>query len=117
MVGQTAMLADESPPRHRNLIFAANAIVLTVAGSVGALTAAIPDLLQTKYGLRALASYRAIFAFGSVMSFLYFVTLLFFREHKTEPRKSLGENEPIAVKNTVRGALIPERSRPEEITS
>ena len=111
MVGQTAMLADESPPRHRNMIFAVNAIVLTIAGSLGALMAVIPDVLQKGYELQELDSYRAVFGFGSAMSLLYIVTLLFFREDKTGAHESNVKTEPAAEKSTMRSALIPEKSR------
>lgn len=111
MVGQTAMLADESPAKHRNVIFAVNAIVLTVAGSFGALLAAVPDWLQTRYRLDELASYRAMFGFASAMSLLYIATLLFFREHKSNPSNLFAASEQAAARNTMRSTLIPEKSR------
>jgi len=113
MVGQTAMLADQSPARHRNVIFAVNATVLTVAGSVGALTAALPDVVQARFGLDELASYRALFGLSSVMSFFYVIVLLFYRE--SEPvlsrmiQSPAGENTK--AKNSARNMLIPEKSR------
>ena len=113
MVGQTAMLADQSPARHRNVIFAVNAIVLTVAGSVGALTAALPDVVQARFGLDEPASYRMLFGLGSVMSFLYMIVMLFYRDSEPAPSQTLQPvpDEKPTSRTTVRTALIPEKSR------
>ena len=107
MVGQVAMLADEAPNEKRNVIFAANALVLHFAGSLGALLAALPDIFRG-YGVDELTSYRLLFLVGCVMSLLYIVVLSFYRESEKVEKASGPERvaQPFSVRN-----IIPQKSK------
>jgi MFS family permease len=107
MVGQVAMLADEAPNEKRNVIFAANALVLHFAGSLGALLAALPDVLRG-YGVDEFLSYRLLFLIGSVTSFFYLVVLSFYREN---PRTNkLSDPGRVEQRFSV-GSIIPQKSK------
>jgi MFS family permease len=107
MVGQIAILADESPSEKRNVIFAANALVLHFAGSLGALLAALPDIFQ-RYGVDELLSYRLLFLIGCAMSLFYIVVLSFYRENpRTKKIRSPGRPEPRFGMDSI----IPQKSK------
>ena len=107
MVGQVAMLADEAPNEKRNVIFAANALVLHFAGSLGALLAALPDIFRG-YGVDEFSSYRLLFLIGSITSFFYLVVLSFYRENP-RTRKISG---PARVEQRFSvGSIIPQKSK------
>ena len=107
MVGQVAMLADEAPNEKRNVIFAANALVLHFAGSLGALLAALPDIFRG-YGLEELLSYRLLFFIGCVTSFFYIVVLSFYQE--SERAEKTGGPGRAAQSFSVRN-IIPQKSK------
>ena len=107
MVGQVAMLADEAPNEKRNVIFAANALVLHFAGSVAALLAVLPDFFRG-HEVEELTSYRLLFLVGCVMSLLYIVVLSFYRESEKVEKASGPERvaQPFSVRN-----IIPQKSK------
>ena len=107
MVGQVAMLADEAPGEKRNVIFAANALVLHFAGSLGALLAALPDVLRG-YGVDEFLSYRLLFLIGAITSFFYLVVLSFYRENPRTNKISApgGVEQRFSV-----GSIIPQKSK------
>jgi len=107
MVGQVAMLADEAPNEKRNVIFAANALVLHFAGSLGALLAVLPDFFRG-HGVSELTSYRLLFLVGCVMSLFYIVVLSFYRESERVEKASGPERvaQPFSVRN-----IIPQKSK------
>jgi MFS family permease len=107
MVGQVAMLADKAAAEKRNVIFAVNALVLHVAGSLGAFLAALPELFQA-YGLEELSSYRALFGIGFAMSLLYVIILAFYREEEAKQTKA--KSRLREQRFTLR-SVIPEKSK------
>ena len=106
MVGQVAMLADEAPNEKRNVIFAANALVLHFAGSLGALLAVLPDFFRG-HGVEELTSYRLLFLIGCVTSFFYLVVLSFYREN---PRTKIIGPARVEQRFGV-GSIIPQKSK------
>jgi len=107
MVGQVAMLADEAPREKRNVIFAANALVLHFAGSLGALLAALPDVLRG-YGVDEFSSYRLLFLIGAITSFFYLVVLSFYREN---PRTNKISGPGKLEQRFSVGSIIPQKSK------
>jgi len=107
MVGQVAMLADEAPSEKRNVIFAANALVLHFAGSLGALLAALPDVLRG-YGVDEFSSYRLLFLIGAITSFFYLVVLSFYREN---PRTNKISDPGRVEQRFSVGSIIPQKSK------
>ena len=57
----TAILAQTTADRQRTLVFSFYNLVGFVTKAVGALLIAVPELLQDRYGMEELASYRAMF--------------------------------------------------------
>jgi MFS family permease len=107
MVGQIAMLADESSNARRNVIFASNALVLHFAGSLGALLAALPEVFQG-YGVDELSSYRLLFVIGAVTTLFYILVLSFYREG---PRPKIVGGSAGAAKSFGIGSIIPQKSK------
>lgn len=113
MIGQITMLADQVPDKRRTVLFAVNTLVLTLSGSVGALFAALPDILQRSYAFEELPSFRVLFVIGSVMSLLYIVVLLFYREPKpvSYREQSVTESGVSEERTSLWGAIFPEKSK------
>jgi MFS family permease len=83
---EQALLAEKCTPQNRNGIFAANAFVGSIMGSLGALVSGVPEYLQKTRGWPPVASYRPLF----VLTILFSVVLIFaygsIDEHRL-PRK------------------------------
>lgn len=67
---EEALLAEKCRPENRNQIFAFNSFVGSVMGSLGALAAGLPQYLQEKLSWSAAASYKPLFIFTILFSFV-----------------------------------------------
>jgi len=70
---EEALLAEKCQPENRNQIFALNAFFGSVMGSIGALAAGLPQLLQERWAWDAVSSYKPLF----LMTILFSVGLFF----------------------------------------
>lgn len=59
---EQALLAEKCTAENRNRIFATNACVGSIMGSLGALVSGLPQYLQEEWGWRPVASYKPLFA-------------------------------------------------------
>lgn len=67
---EEALLAEICQPENRNQIFAFNSFVGSVMGSLGALAAGLPQYLQEKHSWSAVDSYKPLFVFTILFSFV-----------------------------------------------
>ena len=58
---EQALLAEKCTAENRNRIFATNACVGSIMGSLGALVSGLPQYLQEEWGWRPVASYKPLF--------------------------------------------------------
>ena len=58
---EQALLAEKCTPENRNRIFATNACVGSIMGSLGALASGLPQFLQEDRGWSSVASYKPLF--------------------------------------------------------
>ena len=65
---EEALLADKCTPEIRNRVFALNSFVGSVAGSIGALAAGLPQYLQEQWAWASVASYKPLFALTILLS-------------------------------------------------
>src|SRR5919109_3147967 len=80
---EEALLAEKCTPENRNQIFAVNAFVGSVLGSLGALAAGLPQYLQEAWGWQTISSYKPLF----VLTILFSILLFFvYRSITEEPR-------------------------------
>jgi MFS family permease len=70
---EQALLAEKCTPENRNRIFATNACVGSIMGSLGALVSGLPQYLQQKHGWETVASYKPLFA----MTVLFSIGIIF----------------------------------------
>jgi MFS family permease len=83
---EEALLAEKCSPENRNQIFAVNAFVGSVLGSLGALAAGLPQYLQEAWAWETVASYKPLFVLTIFFSIvLFFVYRSITEEHR--PRK------------------------------
>jgi MFS family permease len=89
---EQALLAEKCTPENRNRIFATNACVGSIMGSLGALVSALPQYLQENRGWETVASYKPLFA----MTVLFSIAIIFayasidehhVPRHKKKPEK------------------------------
>lgn len=65
---EQALLAEKCTPANRNRIFATNAFVGSIMGSLGALVSGLPEHLQQNWGWASVASYKPLFALTILFS-------------------------------------------------
>lgn len=65
---EEALLAEKCTPDNRTQIFGLNSFVGSVMGSIGALAAGVPQLLQERWGWESVASYKPLFLLTIVFS-------------------------------------------------
>jgi MFS family permease len=96
---EEALLAEKCNPENRNKIFAFNSFVGSLLGSVGALASGVPQYLQEKWKWEAVASYKPLFLFTIVFSFvLLFVYHAISEAHQREPvKKKISRNTGVFV--------------------
>jgi len=83
---EEALLAEKCTPDNRTQIFGLNSFVGSVMGSIGALAAGLPQLLQERWGWESVASYKPLFLLTILFSFgLLLVYNLISEQH--QPRR------------------------------
>jgi MFS family permease len=70
---EQALLAEKCTPENRNRIFATNACVGSIMGSLGALVSGLPQHLRERWGWQPVASYKPLFA----MTVLFTIGIIF----------------------------------------
>ena len=85
---EQAVLAVSVTPQRRTDLFALGSIAGTIAGSLGALAAGVPTLLQRAFGLGELASFRPMFVAYAVLALL---TALLYSRLSSRVELSSGE--------------------------
>ena len=65
---EQALLAEKCTPENRNRVFATNACVGSIMGSLGALVSSLPQYLQEHRGWQTVSSYKPLFAMTVVLS-------------------------------------------------
>ncbi len=83
---EEALLAEKCTPETRNQVFALNAFVGSVMGSLGALASGLPQHLQEHWGWQPVASYKPLFLLTIFFSVALFFVYASIREEHT-PRK------------------------------
>ncbi|HWO43616.1 MAG TPA: MFS transporter [Candidatus Eisenbacteria bacterium] len=83
---EEALLAEKCNPESRNQIFAINAFVGSVMGSIGALAAGLPQYLQEQRGWPAAASYKPLFLLTAIFSGVLFICYRTITEERRERR-------------------------------
>jgi MFS family permease len=94
---EEALLAEKCRPENRNQIFAVNAFVGSVLGSVGALAAGLPQHLQETWGWETVPSYKPLF----VLTILFSVVLFFVYRSITEEHRPRKVEEKISKSSGV----------------
>jgi MFS family permease len=89
---EEALLAEKCSPEKRNQIFAMNAFVGSILGSLGALAAGLPQYLQESWGWGTVSSYKPLF----VLTILFSVVLFFVYSSITEEPRSRRVEEKIS---------------------
>jgi MFS family permease len=83
---EQALLAEKCRPENRNRIFATNAFVGSIMGSIGALMSGLPQQLQETWGWEPVASYKPLFALTIFFSIGLILAYASIDEHHV-PRK------------------------------
>ena len=78
---EQALLAEKCAPESRNKVFAANAFVGSMSGSLGALLSGLPQLLQQNYDWQPIASYKPLFALTILLSVVLIYSYSRIEEH------------------------------------
>lgn len=96
---EEALLAEKCQAENRTQIFGLNAFFGSVMGSIGALAAGLPQLLQEHWGWDAVASYRPLFVltifFSAVLLWVY---SLIDEQHQPQPvRKKVSKATGVFV--------------------
>jgi MFS family permease len=87
---EQALLAEKCTPENRNRIFATNACVGSIMGSLGALVSALPQYLQQRRGWETVASYKPLFAMTIAFSIAIIFAYASIDEHHVPRQKSRG---------------------------
>ena len=106
---EQALLAEKCTPENRNKIFAANAFVGSIMGSLGALVSGLPQHLQEARGWEAIASYKPLF----VLTILFSIVLIYaysrIEEHhvpkKREKTPLVNKTNSFVVKMSLLGMI------------
>ena len=92
---EQALLAEKCTPQNRNRIFATNACVGSIMGSLGALVSALPQYLQQRHGWEIVTSYKPLFA----MTVLFSIGIIFayasIDEHHVPRQRKAAERQAI----------------------
>ncbi len=70
---EQALLAEKCSAQNRNKVFAANAFVGSMSGSLGALLSGLPQHLQEQWSWQAIDSYKPLFA----LTILFSIVLIY----------------------------------------
>ena len=83
---EQALLAEKCTPENRNRIFATNAFVGSIMGSLGALVSGLPQYLQERWRWEPIVSYKPLFALTIFFSIGLIFAYASIDEHH-EPKK------------------------------
>jgi MFS family permease len=83
---EQALLAEKCTPENRNRVFATNAFVGSLMGSLGALVSGLPQHLQESWGWQPVTSYKPLFALTIVFSIVLIFAYASINEYHI-PRK------------------------------
>ncbi|MEX0804049.1 MAG: MFS transporter [Candidatus Binatia bacterium] len=92
---EQALLAEKCTPENRNKVFAANAFVGSIMGSLGALLSGLPQHLQENWGWAPIASYKPLFVLTIFFSFVLIFAYSRINEHHVARKR---ERMKIATK-------------------
>jgi len=90
---EQALLAEKCTHENRNRVFATNACVGSIMGSLGALVSALPEYLQKHYGWETVASYKPLFAMTVVFSIAIIFAYASIDEHHVPRQKTRAEKK------------------------
>ncbi len=90
---EQALLAEKCTAENRNRIFAMNACVGSIMGSLGALVSGLPQYLEQYYGWETVASYKPLFAMTVVFSFGIIFAYASIDEHHVPRQKKRAEKQ------------------------
>ena len=95
---EQALLAEKCTPENRNRIFATNACVGSIMGSLGALVSGLPQHLQERWGWQPVASYKPLFALTVLLTIGIIFAYASIDEHHVPRRheKHAPKSEPTA---------------------
>jgi len=83
---EQALLAEKCQPHNRNRIFATNAFVGSIMGSLGALVSGLPQYLQESWAWQSIPSYKPLFGLTICFSLALIFAYSCIEEHHV-PRK------------------------------
>src|SRR5919108_3236026 len=92
---EEALLAEKCTPENRNQIFAVNAFVGSIMGSIGALVSGLPQQFQEKWGWEPVASYKPLFALTIFFSLLVIFAYASIDEHHVPTKREKKIAKPI----------------------
>lgn len=92
---EQALLAEKCTAKNRNKVFATNAFVGSMSGSLGALLSGLPQHLQEQWGWQPVASYKPLFALTILFSLVLIYSYSRIEEHHVPRRR---EKKRLATK-------------------
>jgi len=101
---EQALCADHAPVDRRNDVFAALSMTDTLAATVGALLAAVPDLLVAHAGFTPADSYKPLFVLTSVASIVGALAIVPVRE--TVRRRTKADKPRAVLSRQSRGIIL-----------
>ncbi len=106
---EQALLAEKCAAENRNKVFAANAFVGSISGSLGALLAGLPQHLQERWNWQPIASYKPLFGltilFSLVLIYAYSQIDEHHVYHKREKTKLATKANKFVLKMSLLGMV------------
>ena len=102
---EQALLAEKCTPENRNRIFATNACVGSIMGSLGALVSGLPQYLQEEWAWRPVASYKPLFALTVFFTIGIIFAYARIDEHHTPRRRE--KRDSTRLPPTRRFGIVP----------
>src|SRR5919197_1012689 len=84
---EQALLAEKCTAENRNGIFAANAFVGSIMGSLGALVSGVPEYLQKSWGWYSVTSYKPLFGLTILFSIVLIFAYASINEHHVPSKR------------------------------
>jgi len=85
-----AVLADISSDQDRTRVFSISSFVAQISSTGGALISGIPEILQARFEIDMLSSYRPLFLIALLLSLGTAAVMLVFKEKKGERKEVVG---------------------------
>jgi MFS family permease len=92
---EQALLAEKCTHENRNRIFATNACVGSILGSIGALMSGLPQQLQENWGWQPVASYKPLFALTVFFSLCLIIAYASIDEHHVPKHREKKTAKPV----------------------